>query len=199
MLASLLPYPIWATVSIGQIIFSNGMKYKWTKAFSMPLITFLYFYHSGREDGGGMTSILIILSYPQVRPSILHTRRKWHRKRALIYPKCSIYVECIPFIHALAVHYVKCKPIIHKKTFKTSQMKNLLKLLLVCKQEWFHTFMDWMILPRRELHYLKASRASMMQQFSTKSFSLNCLTLWHTNSCFFSGPNQSFHLWKMSG
>lgn len=47
-----------------------------------------------------------------------------------------------------------------------------------------------------ELYYFKTS---MMQQFSTKNISSNCLTGRRAHSWFVSGANSSSHLWKMSG
>jgi len=61
----------------------------------------------------------------------------------------------------------------------------MVKLLLVCRcfklscYDWFYpdvSCITW------------NHRASMMQQFSTKTFSLNCLTPWQTHFWLFSGP-----------
>lgn len=65
-------------------------------------------------------------------------------------------------------------------------MKNLIKLLLVYQQESFLNFygladsaQTWTLLPITYLtfYYFQAPRASMIQQFSAKTFSLN---LFHT-------------------
>lgn len=91
----------------------------------------------------------------------------------------NIYVKSALYIHAPAVHYVKWQDINQKKKLRQASRK-LFKLFLVCQQDTFQSFMDWLILPRREVHFFKASKASMMQQFTTKTFSLNCsCTLLH--------------------
>lgn len=78
-----------------------------------------------------------------------------------------------PFIHASAVHYVKFKPINHTESFKTSQMRNLIKLCPVCQQ----TFLDRLVLLRRELYYLQAYHKHPWCNFWRKkkapTFSLN--------------------------
>lgn len=57
-----------------------------------------------------------------------------------------------PVIHASAVHDVEFKPINQTKSFKTSQMRNLIKLCPDCQQ----TFTDRLVLLRCELYYLQA-------------------------------------------
>lgn len=57
-----------------------------------------------------------------------------------------------PVIHASAVHDVEFKPINRTKSFKTSQMRNLIKLCPDCQQ----TFTDRLVLLRCELYYLQA-------------------------------------------
>ena len=74
-------------------------------------------------------SILIILSYPQVRLSILHIWRKWHGMSAFIH-FIFMYVlnvcKSSPFTPASAVHYVRMRTHQSKNDLRQSRLKTSL-------------------------------------------------------------------------